>query len=134
MIRTKTERTEISQQLINLVDVLSFEKAQQLLEFATFLQQQSEAHVQPPIAENLDEWEIAIQQAEAYWFSLPESVRQLYAGKSVAIVQNQIVDSDPQLRSLKQRVRQRFPLQPVLYIEADTTELPSLIIRSPRLR
>jgi hypothetical protein len=133
MIRTKTGRTEISQQRINLVDVLSFEKAQLLLEFATFLKQQSEAYVQPT-AENLDEWETAIQQAEAYWFSLPESVRQLYAGKSVAIVQTQIVDSDPQLRSLKQRVRQRFPLQPVLYIEADTTELPSLIVRSPRLR
>ena len=129
----KALHTEIKQQLFNVVDALSFEKLQQLLEFAALLRQRSELVAQPA-QENLDEWEKAISRAESYWFALPKTVQQIYSGKVVAIINDQIVDSDPQLRSLKQRVRQQFPQQPVLYIEANAALLQPLVIRSPKLR
>lgn len=137
MIRTESVRTQVKQQLIEAVDSLSYERVQQLLDFAAFLKQRSDTIPEPKLGTeevSLDAWEESLRNTEAYWFSLPESVRSSYKGKVVALLKDQIVDSDEQLRTLKERVRKNLADQPVLYVEADAELLPPLTIRSPKLR
>ena len=136
MVSTDSARTKIKQQLISVADTLPFEKMQQLLDFAAFLRHQHGSVTQPELdkpQETLDEWEKALSHAEAYWFSLPEPIRLSYAGKVVALTKDRILDSDPQLQSLKRRVRKQFANQPILYLDADAELLPPLIIHSPKI-
>lgn len=137
MIRTESARIQVKQQLVDAVDALSYERMQQLLDFAAFLKQRSD--IIPESEQGTEDgshnaWEESLCNAEVYWFSLPEQVRRTYEGKVVALLKDQIVDSDQQLRTLKQRVRKNLADQPVLYLEVDAELLPPLSIRSPKLR
>lgn len=78
-------------------------------------------------------WETALANAETYWFQLPEATQSQYKGKTVAILHDQILDSDVELAALRERVIKAYPNQPVLYLPADAEQLPPLFVRGPRL-
>jgi hypothetical protein len=70
---------------------------------------------------------------QAAWYARPHSERQRYHGEFVAVRDGQVVDHDPDQRSLYLRVRARFGHVPVLIVHADWTETPVYTIHSPRL-
>ncbi len=72
----------------------------------------------------------AEQQA---WFARPLADRLRYAGHFVAVRNAQVVDHDPDQRTLFLRVRERFAHQPVLIIWAEWSAPPEFVIHSPRL-
>jgi len=116
--------------LLDLLDSLPPDKAETLLAFADYLRAQEAA---APEANGWDDWDRAIIAAEEYWFSLPPSSRDQYAGQIVAVAPGRILDSDPDRAALRARVSARFPDQPILYVEAGEHPLSPLIIRRPRL-
>lgn len=122
---------EVKQRLLTVLDALPPDKAEAVLDFATFLQHQVEAPA--PAEEWDDEWDRAIIAAEEYWFSLPEATRQNYLGQTAAVVEGRILDADKDRSALRARVRAQYPGQPVLYIEGEAKYLEPLVIRSPRL-
>jgi hypothetical protein len=124
---------EVKQRLITVLDSLPPDKAEAVLDFAQFLQQQVEGQPATP-EDEWDEWERAIIAAEEYWFSLPEETRQGYIGKTVAVVEGRILDADRDRSALQERVRGQYPDQPVLYIEGEAKYLEPLVVRSPRLK
>jgi hypothetical protein len=75
----------------------------------------SKIRKQLPNIETLSEWEVVLAEAEAYWFRLPESVRQQYGGRTVAVLHDRILDSDVTLRDLRTRMVVEHPNQPILY-------------------
>ena len=127
-------RNEVKERLEALLEALPDDKAQLLLDFATFLKQQTPARVPPAAREAWTDWERAIIAAEEYWFSLPEETRHSYGSQMVAVIQGQILDTDRDRQALRRRVFAKYPDTTVLYIEADAEPMPSLIIRSPRFR
>lgn len=132
-------RQEIHERLDTLLAELPPDKAQLLLDFATFLKTQATAQSDLPLASapahiEEDAWDKAIVAAETYWFSLSLETRQAYKGQMVAVTPERILDSDPDRRTLRQRVMARYPDQPVLYIEAEAEPLEPVVVRSPRLR
>jgi hypothetical protein len=70
---------------------------------------------------------------QATWYARPHSERQRYQGEFVAVRDGQVVDHDPDQRSLYLRARARFGHAPVLIVHADWTEPPVYTIHSPRL-
>jgi hypothetical protein len=86
----------------------------------------------PSPTESAEAWEEALALAEEYWFQLPEAARQQYAGRTVALLRNCILDADEKLRDLRKRVTALYPDQPVLYLDADAEQELALIVRSPR--
>ncbi len=130
-------QTQVKEQLNALVDLLPAEQAALLLDFAVLLRQrqtQTATATKSDSTTSLTEWEAALVAAEEYWFQLPESVRAKYSNQTVAILREQILDADQQLKSLRQRVASMYPNQPVLYLDADAELMPPLFVRSPRLR
>ena len=75
--------------------------------------------------------QLAIEQAT--WYARPHSERQRYHGEFVAVRDGQVVDHDPDQRSLYLRVRAHFGHTPVLIVHADWTEPPVYTIHGPRL-
>ena len=73
--------------------------------------------------------QLAAEQAS--WYARPLAERQRYRGEFVAVTDGQVVDHDPDQRSLYLRVRQRFGHRPVLIVRADWTEPPVYTIHSP---
>ncbi|MBI3760252.1 MAG: hypothetical protein HY260_00085 [Chloroflexi bacterium] len=128
--------SEVKERLGSIVDVLPSDKAQLLLDFATFLKQQFRGEVESPAQiesdNGLDDWDREIVAAEEYWFSLPESTRQNYSGKTVAVAKDRILDADGDIDALTGRIEAQYPDLPVLYIEAEAERLPTLVILSPR--
>ncbi len=75
--------------------------------------------------------QLAAEQA-AWYTRLPDE-RARYRGKFVAVHNGQVVDHDPDQRTLYLRARARFGHTPVLIIRADWDEPPVYTIHSPRL-
>jgi hypothetical protein len=61
---------------------------------------------------------------QAAWYARPPGERARYRGKFVAVRDGQVVDDDPDQRTLYLRVRARFGHTPVLIIRADWDEAP----------
>ncbi len=127
-------RNDMKEKLDALLEALPTDKAQLLLDFATFLKHQVSPGPMPSHGSEFTVWEQEIIAAEEYWFSLPEETRRAYVGKTVAVIESRILDADENRSTLRQRVRAQYPDQPVLYIEGEAQPMPSLIIRSPRFR
>lgn len=129
-------QTQVKEQLNELVDQLSVEQAELLLDFAVLLRQRRrQDQITAPI-ESMPAptvWEAALVAAEEYWFQLPEAIRRQYEGKTVALLRDRLLDADAQLSVLRKRISAQYPDQPVLYLEADAEPLPPLYVRSPRL-
>ena len=73
--------------------------------------------------------QLAAEQAS--WYARPHNERQRYHGEFVAVRDGQVVDHDPDQRSLYLRVRARFGHAPMLIVHADWTEPPACTIHSP---
>lgn len=126
---------QIKEQLTILLDLLPPEQAELVLDFATLLQhRQAQLKDQPPKTQNGSTWETALASAEEYWFHLSEAARQKYAGQIVALLRNQILDSDADLKHLRKRMLGQYPDQPILYLDAEAEQEPPLFVRSPRLQ
>jgi hypothetical protein len=122
-------RSGIRENLVKLFERLPDDKAELLLEFATFLSRQARL----PESTGLTPAERELERAEDYWFGLPESTRRLYSGQTVAVTSERIVDADPGLSVLRHRVAEQHPGQVVLFIDAAAEREPELVLRSPRL-
>ncbi len=70
---------------------------------------------------------------QATWYARPHGERQRYQGEFVAVRDGQVVDHDPDQRSLYLRMRARFGHAPVLIVHADWAEPPVYTIHNPRL-
>jgi hypothetical protein len=70
---------------------------------------------------------------QAAWYARPPGERARYRGEFVAVRDGQVVDHDPDQRTLYLRVRARFGHTPVLIIRADWGEAPVYTVYSPRL-
>ena len=68
---------------------------------------------------------------QAAWYARPLEERQSYPGEFIAVHNQQVVDHDPDQRSLYLRVRERFGRSPVLIVHADWGEPPAYTIHSP---
>jgi hypothetical protein len=125
-------RKEVKKKLEALLDSLPVDKAELVLEFAASLGQelQSSSKESTP-SDELSAWEQELATAEDYWFGLPEAERRKYSGQMVAVLENKIVGSDPDVQKLQQKVAINYPRQPVLYIDGEATREPALVIRSP---
>jgi len=62
------------------------------------------------------------------WFARPAAERERYLGDYVAIRGGEVVDRDPDQRTLYLRVRARFGHQPVLIVKADWKAMPEFIV------
>jgi hypothetical protein len=128
---------QLKEQLNALLDTLSPDQAELVLDFATLLTQRqvnSKTQKRWPDMETVAAWESALAVAEIYWFQLPESVRQRYLGQTVALLRDRILDSDIELHDLRLRMAAQYLNQPILYLDADAEQEPILLLRSPRLR
>lgn len=132
-------QSQVKEQLTALIDVLPPEQAELVLDFASLLRhryiqavQQALPQANPRSADSALTWEEALASAEVYWFQLPETTRQQYSGRTVALLRNRILDADEKLRDLRKRVTALYPDQPVLYLDADAEQEPPLFVRSPR--
>lgn len=74
---------------------------------------------------------LAVEQAT--WFARPAAERQRYAGQYVAVEGGQVIDQDSDQRTLYLRIRKRFGARPVLIVNADWDEPPTLVMYSPRM-
>ncbi|HRW09678.1 MAG TPA: hypothetical protein P5121_31470 [Caldilineaceae bacterium] len=128
-------QTQIKEKLNVLIDSLPTEQAELVLDFAVLLRQRQAQAVDPnQTAIEANPWETALADAETYWFQLSEATRSQYKGKTVAILHDQILDSDVELAALRERVTRAYPDQPVLYLPADAEQLPPLFVRGPRFQ
>ncbi|MFN8491755.1 MAG: DUF5678 domain-containing protein [Caldilineaceae bacterium] len=65
-------------------------------------------------------------RAEAQsWYALPIETRNQYQGRFVAVYNGEIVDSDPNQRTLYLRTKERFGREPVLLVEGGDQPMPS---------
>ena len=130
-------QTQVKEQLNILLDKLPPDQAELVLDFATLLRQRQshlEKQEKSPEIEPVTNWDTTLAEAEQYWFQLPGAVRSQYAGRIVALLPNQILDADVELKALRRRIAVQYPDQPVLYMDANAAQDPVLIMRSPRLR
>jgi hypothetical protein len=67
------------------------------------------------------------------WFARPAAERERYMGEYIAIHRGEVMDHDPDQRTLYLRVRERFGRQPVLIVKADWSAMPDFTLHSPRL-
>lgn len=126
---------EIKQRLLSVLDALPPDKAEAVLDFATFLKEQVQAQQgQPAHEEEMNDWNRALNAAEEYWFGLPEATRQGYIGRTAAVVDGRILDADSDAAALEERVVTQYPDVPVLYVEGETKQFEPLVVLSPRLR
>ena len=126
---------EVKERLLTVLDTLPPDKAEAVLDFATFLHEQVRAQQGQPAPEpEQNEWDRAIDAAEEYWFGLPEATRQSYIGRTAALVERRILDADSDRIALEERVVRQYPDLPVLYVEGETEQFKPLVVLSPRLR
>ncbi len=126
---------EIKERLLSVLDALPPDKAEAVLDFATFLQEQVRAQQgRPELEAEQNDWNRAVDAAEEYWFGLPEATRQSYVGRTAAVVDGRILDADSDAAALEERVVRQYPDLPVLYVEGETKQFEPLVVLSPRLR
>jgi hypothetical protein len=126
---------EIIQRLLTVLDALPPDKAEAVLEYATFLQGEVQGlETRPALKGEAAAWNRALDAAEEYWFGLPEATRQGYIGRTAAVVEGRILDADRDRASLRRRVAAQHPGLPVLYIEGETKQFEPLVVLSPRLK
>jgi hypothetical protein len=77
-----------------------------------------------PSQNEVDPRQQALLQEQKYWFQRPVQERRLYANEYVAIYKGDIVDHDPDQRTLYLRVRKRFGRNPVLIVNANFDAIP----------
>src|SRR2546428_14172443 len=112
---------EIKERLLSVLDALPPDKAEAVLDFATFLQEQVRAQQGQPAPEvEQNDWNRALDAAEDYWFGLPEVIRQGYVGRTAAVVDGRILDADSDAAALEERVVRQYPDLPVLYVSGET--------------
>jgi hypothetical protein len=58
------------------------------------------------------------------WYALPAETRKQYQGLFVAVYNGEIVDSDPNQRTLYLRAKARFGREPVLLVEGGDQPMP----------
>lgn len=68
----------------------------------------------------------------AAWYNLPRAERERYEGQYVAVLNEQVIDSDPEQVTLYLRVRAKYGKRPVLIIPGGDEPVPVYHIRSPR--
>lgn len=90
-------------------------------------------NVEQKTAQQDDEPAHVLDLEQEAWFALPSANRQRYAGRYVAVQNGQVIDHDPDQRTLYLRVRAHVGDQPVLIINADWSTPPTLTLHSPHL-
>ena len=70
--------------------------------------------------------QLAIEQAT--WYARPSTERQKYKGEFVALKEGQVIDRDPDQRTLYLRVKARFGRSPIPILQADWTSPPTYTI------
>lgn len=75
----------------------------------------------------------ALDAEQLAWYARPLVDRQRYGNRYVAVQGGQVIDDDPDQRTLYVRVRERFGRQPVLIVKADWNSPPEFVIHSPRI-
>ena len=58
------------------------------------------------------------------WYAMPTETRNQYQGFFVAVYNGEIVDSDPNQRTLYLRAKERFGREPVLLVEGGDQPIP----------
>ncbi|MEZ4869383.1 MAG: hypothetical protein R3C14_49125 [Caldilineaceae bacterium] len=58
------------------------------------------------------------------WYAMPPATRSQYLGRFVAVYNGEIVDSDPNQRTLYLRTKERFGREPVLLVEGGDQPMP----------
>ncbi len=70
---------------------------------------------------------------QATWYERPLTERQQYQGEFVALKDGQVIDHDPDQRTLYLQVKAQFGRVPVAILNADWLEPPTYTIHTPRL-
>jgi hypothetical protein len=74
----------------------------------------------------------ALAREQEAWFARPAAERRRYAGRYAAVRDGQVVDEDPDQRTLYLRVRAKYGRTPVLIVRGDWDQPPVYTIHSPR--
>lgn len=75
-----------------------------------------------------------MQAEQNKWYARPDEERNQYIGSYVALADGgNVVDHDPDRRTLYLRVRQAYGNQPIPIIPAERTSTPEFVIRRPKL-
>lgn len=98
------------------------------------------ANTEPDVGsdtEMLDQIEISernrLWAEQEAWFARPPQERFPYRGQYIAILGGQVIDSDPEQRTLYLRIRSRFGRAPVLIINGDWDEIPEITIHTTHI-
>lgn len=59
------------------------------------------------------------------WYEMPAETRNQYKGCFVAVYNGEIIDSDPNQRTLYLRAKERFGREPVLLVEGGDQPMPA---------
>jgi len=79
-----------------------------------------------------DEAGSALAREQEAWFTRPAADRRRYAGRYAAVYGEEVVDDDPDQRTLYLRVRAKYGRTPVLIVRGDWDQPPAYTIHSPR--
>lgn len=74
-----------------------------------------------------------IDQEFEHYQKMHAALKEKYLGENVAIHEGQLVDHDPDARTLVRRVQKRFGHIPILFTQVDQEPIREYVIRSPRL-
>jgi len=74
----------------------------------------------------------ALAREQEAWFARPAADRRRYAGRYAAVYGEEVVDDDPDQRTLYLRVRAKYGRTPVLIVRGDWDQPPAYTIHSPR--
>lgn len=95
---------------------------------------EADAFVEVAVQRALQEYrERQIAAESKVWYALPAEVRQRYAGVYVAVRHGQVIDTDPDQRTLHLRVRQKLGHTPVMITAGGDHPMPTYAVRSPHL-
>ena len=93
-----------------------------------------DAFVEAAVQQALQEYrERQIAAESKAWYALPAETRQRYAGMYVAVQHGQVIDTDPNQRTLYLRIRQNLGHAPVMITAGGDHPMPMYTLRSPRL-
>jgi hypothetical protein len=119
---------EIKDKIRDLVTPLNAEERLALIQTIAAMESANEAG-----DSSSEERRQQLAAEQAAWYARPLEERQSHPGEFIAVYNQQIIDHDPDQRSLYLRVRERFGRSPVLIVHADWEEPPVYTMHSPRL-